>query len=136
MVEIRIDYMGDLRCRATHGPSGNTLLTDAPLDNHGRGETFSSTDLVATALGTCMLTVMGIVAQRHGLDLTGATATVAKEMVQAPLRRIGRLTVHIRVPAELAPADQERLRNAARHCPVHESLRPEVEMPITFHFGA
>ena len=91
--------------REAHGPSANALMTDAPVDNHGKGESFSPTDLVATALGTCMLTTMGIVAQRHNLDMTGATARVTKEMVTTPLRRIGRLAldVHLPRPQEYAP---------------------------------
>ena len=81
MVEITTTYDGQLRCTATHGPSGNTLITDAPKDNMGKGEAFSPTDLVATALATCVLTTMGIVAKRHDLDIAGATARVTKEMV-------------------------------------------------------
>ena len=88
MVEIRIQYLGDLRCTAAHGPSQTTLLTDAPVDNHGRGESFSPTDLVATALGTCIVTTMGIFAQRHDIDLRGAKITVQKEMTSVPVRRI------------------------------------------------
>ncbi|HUB26806.1 MAG TPA: OsmC family protein, partial [Tepidisphaeraceae bacterium] len=80
MVEIRIAYEGDLRCKAVHGPSNSELLTDAPTDNMGKGESFSPTDLVATALGTCMMTIMGIAAQRMEVDLRGSTATVTKEM--------------------------------------------------------
>src|SRR5260221_14414378 len=99
-MSVRIDfrYEGQLRCSAVHGPSQNQLLTDAPVDNHGRGESFSPTDLVATALGTCMLTVMGIFAEKHEIDLRGATATVFKEMITPPVRRIGRLACEIRVP--------------------------------------
>ena len=136
MVEIAIRYLGDLRCEATHGPSGTTLVTDAPKDNQGRGESFSPTDLVATALGTCMLTIMGIVAQRNHLNLAGTTVRVEKEMVTAPLRRIGRLRVTIRVPQDLSVEDQQRLQNAAHTCPVHQSLLGEIDLPVTFEFGA
>src|SRR5271169_4141763 len=124
-VEIDIVYEGGLRCRATHGPSKKQLITDAPVDNHGRGESFSPTDLVATALGTCMLTIMGIVADREGLDLSGTTVKVAKEMVTSPTRRIGRLSVEIHVPAALGEEDQQRLKAAALTCPVHKSLHPD-----------
>ncbi len=117
-------------------PSGTRLITDAPVDNHGRGESFSPTDLVATALGTCMLTIMGIVAERDGLDLNGTTVTVAKEMVVSPMRRIGRLSVDIHVPAALSEQDQQRLKTAALTCPVHKSLHPDIETPITLRFGA
>src|SRR5512146_333687 len=93
MVQVDVSYEGSLRCVARHGPSGATLTTDAPVDNMGRGAAFSPTDLVATALGTCMLTIMGIVAQRHNIDISGATVSVTKEMAALPVRRIGRLTV-------------------------------------------
>src|SRR5947199_2164863 len=109
MVQIDITYQGDLRCQAKHAPSGKTLLTDAPVDNMGKGESFSPTDLVATALGTCMLTIMGIVASRHNLDISGTKVTVIKEMATVPFRRIGKLTVTIKVPRELAEADRKRL---------------------------
>ena len=93
MVAINIVYQGQLHCEATHAPSGATLETDAPKDNHGKGESFSPTDLVATALGSCMLTVMGITARMLDIDLTGARVQVEKEMVASPIRRIGKLTV-------------------------------------------
>lgn len=136
MVKIQIAYEGDLRCRATHGPSGVQLSTDAPVDNQGRGESFSPTDLVATALGACMLTIMGIVARRHAWDLSGATVEVTKGMVAAPIRRIGSLEVVIRVPAELDEAARKTLENAAYTCPVHKSLHPEIQIPVRFLFGA
>lgn len=136
MVKIQIAYEGDLRCRATHGPSGVQLNTDAPVDNQGRGESFSPTDLVATALGACMLTIMGIVARRHAWDLSGATVEVTKGMVSAPIRRIGSLEVVIRVPAELDEAARKTLENAAYTCPVHKSLHPEIQIPVRFLFGA
>jgi putative redox protein len=135
MVKIDISYQGELRCEAVHGPSGTKLSTDAPKDNHGKGESFSPTDLVATALGTCMLTVMGIVAQRHNLSLAGATVNVVKEMAAAPTRRIGRLTVEIRVPGQFDDAQRKLLENAAHTCPVHKSLHPEIDIPVTFRWG-
>lgn len=135
-VEIDIVYAGQLRCIATHGPSQQQLNTDAPVDNHGRGESFSPTDLVATALGSCMMTVMGIVAERHQIDLTGTRVHVVKEMVQQPVRRIGALRTTISIPVEqaakLSTADRTRLEAAAIHCPVHQSLHPEVALPIEF----
>ena len=136
MVEVDIAYKGDLRCEATHGPSKTRILTDAPVDNMGRGESFSPTDLVATALGTCMLTVMGIAAKRHEIDLSGATVNVKKEMTAQPTRRIGQLTVEIVVPAELTEEDRRRLRASAMTCPVHRSLHPDVKIPVTFVWGA
>src|SRR5258706_10546133 len=132
MVEIPPSYNAQPSPTATHGPSGGSLITDAPKDNMGKGEAFSPTDLVATALGTCILTTMGIVAQRNNLDITGATATVTKEMVSTPARRVGRLTATIRIPAKLPEEDRQRLENAGRNCPVYKSLHPEIETPITF----
>src|SRR5688500_19235092 len=105
MVEIQVAYQGELRCQAKHGPSGTTIITDPPVDNMGKGESFSPTDLVATALGACMLTLMGISAQRHNLDISGTKATVTKEMVTDPFRRIGRLGVTIVVPRQLSDDD-------------------------------
>ena len=139
-VQIEGVYEGQLRCRMTHGPSGAQVVTDAPVDNHGRGESFSPTDLVATALGSCLMTIMGIVAQRNELDITGTRVHVTKEMIQQPVRRIGELRVTISVPAEKAAAlsatDRAKLETAARHCPVHQSIHPEVAMPITFDYGS
>ena len=138
-VEIDVTYQGGLRCQALHGPSQNTLITDAPLDNHGKGEAFSPTDLVATGLGACMLTIMGIVAERHGWDLTGMTAHVTKEMATSPIRRIGTLTVTISIPAEkatvLTVTDRSKLEKAAHSCPVHQSLHPDIEVPVIFRWG-
>lgn len=134
-IQIEITYDGQLRTTAKHGPSGNSLITDAPVDNHGRGESFSPTDLVATALGTCMATVLGIFAERHGMDLKGMRVTVKKEMVQTPLRRIGRLTSEIHVPLPAAHEHRETLMRAALTCPVHQSLHPDVEKPVTFHWS-
>ncbi len=134
-VQIDIAYEGELRCRATHGPSGTVLVTDAPVDNQGKGESFSPTDLVATALGSCMLTVMGIFAQRHAFDLTGTSVTVRKEMTPPP-RKIARLACEIRVPLEEAHPLREALERAALTCPVHQSLHPDVEKPVLFVWGS
>lgn len=135
-VKIDVLYEGQLRCAATHGPSGATLTTDAPVDNHGKGESFSPTDLVATALGACVMTIMGIVAERNQIDLTGTHIHVEKEMIQQPIRRIGRLPVTVTIPADKAAAvsatDRAKLEAAARHCPVHQSLHPDIDSPIEF----
>jgi putative redox protein len=135
MVAIQLEYQGDLHCKAVHGPSGTELYTDAPKDNQGRGESFSPTDLVATALGSCMLTVMGIMARTLNLDIAGTTATVEKEMTAAAPRRIASLTVKIHVPHSLSPENQEKLVRAAHTCPVHKSLHPDVQTPIEFTWG-
>lgn len=135
-VEIRIEYQGRLRCRAVHGPSGAVLHTDAPVDNHGRGESFSPTDLVATALGTCMLTIMGIVAELDGWSLEDARVRVRKHMVADPLRRIGRLEVEVAVPRDPGPRGRRVLERAARTCPVHQSLGRDVQVDLAFCWGA
>jgi len=133
-VHISSDYIGGLRCKSKHGPSGNELITDAPVDNHGKGEAFSPTDLVATALGACVMTTMGILAQRLNIDLTGMHAECTKDMVSAPFRRIGKLTARITIPknvtSNISPVDREKLERAAHTCPVHKSLHPDVESVI------
>src|ERR1044071_2687095 len=131
MVQIAIEYTGELHCRAVHGPSANELDTDAPLDNQGKGEAFSPTDLVATALGTCIATTMGIVAQREGVDLRGMTVKVSKEMANDP-RRIGRLTTEVHIPLPSDHPKRELLEQTALGCPVHRSLPLEMERPTTF----
>lgn len=135
MVAIQVEYQGDLHCKAVHGPSGSELTTDAPKDNQGRGESFSPTDLVATALGSCMVTVMGILARTLNIDISGTTATVEKEMTAAAPRRIQRLRVKIHVPQSHSSEDREKLERAVRTCPVHRSLHPDVEIPIEFSWG-
>ncbi len=134
MVEIQIAYKGKLRCQATHEPSGITLITDAPKDNQGEGASFSPTDLVATALGTCMLTIMGMVAQRDGIDLSNTTVQVVKEMTPPP-RRIASLTVEFNIPTALTVEQQDKLRTAAMTCPVHRSMHPDVQIPVKFNFA-
>jgi putative redox protein len=135
MVRIDITYQGNLRCESVHEPSGVTLLTDAPKDNEGNGESFSPTDLVATALGTCMLTTMGILARRLNVDLKGSRVRVQKEMITSPLRRVGKLTVEIHGPGGLSEDHRIQLERAAFACPVHRSLHPEVQIPVVFHWG-
>lgn len=135
MVTIEIEYQADLHCKAVHGPSRSELETDAPTDNQGRGESFSPTDLVATALGTCMLTVMGILARTLKIDIAGASATVEKEMSATAPRRIHSLKVRIRVPHTLSPEDRQKLERAAHTCPVHKSLHPDIQTPIEFIWG-
>src|SRR5258706_14711837 len=136
MVQIDITYQGDLRCQAKHGPSGTTLHTDAPVDNHGKGESFSPTDLVATALGSCMLTVMGIVGGRHGWRVEGSRVRVEKSMVSEPVRRIGKLEVWLQMAGEHGERARETLERTALTCPVHQSLRESVEIPVHFEWGA
>jgi uncharacterized OsmC-like protein len=132
MVEISIQYLGDLRCEARHEPSGTVITTDAPVDNEGRGESFSPTDLAATSLGACMLTIMGIAARRHGIDLGQTTVKVLKEMTPQPPRRIAKLTVVFTIPLSAEHPQRTLLENAARSCPVHLSLHPEVVQDMRF----
>jgi uncharacterized OsmC-like protein len=132
MVEIKIDYQGELRCRAVHGPSGTVLETDAPVDNNGRGESFSPTDLVATALGVCMTTVMGIVARRKEIDLEGMKATVRKHMSADTPRRIARLEVDLEMPLPADHPERRLLESTGNGCPVHHSLHPDVEVVLNW----
>jgi len=132
MVEIEVKYSGDLHALSRHGPSGAELETDAPKDNEGRGASFSPTDLVATALATCVLTTMGIVARRHGWRIEGAKARVEKHMISTPRRRIGRLPLRIEMPPGLPKDARDVLEHTARTCPVHESLPPDLDRPMTF----
>lgn len=127
-------YAGHLRTEATHVASGNLIQTDAPVDNHGRGEAFSPTDLVSTALGSCMMTVMGIVAERHNWDLVGSTFAVVKHMSTEPPRRIAQIDVTFTLPASLAPQERTLLERAAHTCPVGLSLHPEVRQNIVFEY--
>ena len=133
-VEINIAYEGGLHCSATHGPSRQTLTTDAPLDNGGKGAAFSPTDLVATAMGTCMITIMGLVAQRNHLLIDGLKVQVLKEMTADPVRRIGSLKTRLVFPpgTRLSAADRAKLETAAKACPVKQSLHPDVKTPVEF----
>ena len=125
-------YEGQLRTEATHVASGTVIQTDAPVDNHGRGEAFSPTDLVGTALGTCILTTMAIVAERHQVDLVGSTVNVKKTMSQDAPRRIAQLDVALTLPASLSPADRALMERVAHTCPVALSLNPEIRQEIQF----
>ena len=135
MVRIESLYEGDLHTACLHEPSGRQLETDAPRDNEGRGESFSPTDLLATALPTCMLTVMGIAARRHDWKLDGARAQVEKHMVADPLRRVGRLAVRVELPPGLPPESRPVLERAAHTCPVRQSLHPDVAVDVVFDWA-
>jgi putative redox protein len=133
-VSVEIAYEGQLRCKAIHGPSQCHVITDAPVDNHGQGAHFSPTDLVATALGTCTLTLLGIVADRHGISLEGTTVKVEKHMVAEPVRRIGRLPVDIYMGQPIDDKYKDRLIKAAETCPVKQSVHPDIDLSINFHW--
>lgn len=130
MTTITCRYDGGLRCGAVHGPSGSALSTDAPVDNQGKGDCFSPTDLIATSLATCLLTIMGIVAERHGWPLEGAAARVEKTMSSEAPRRISQLEVWIELPAELEERQRQVLMRAAETCPVKLSLEGSVAMVL------
>ncbi len=135
-VEIDISYEGDLRCVATHGPSRDRIATDAPLDNGGRGAAFSPTDLIATGLGTCIVTVMDLAAKRAGFTIGAARAHVTKEMTRTGLRRVAELKVTLAIPEGKGFSSEQRaiLERAAQMCPVKQSLHPDVSVVIDFHY--
>lgn len=135
MVTITGEYQGDLHCLAIHGPSGDSLNTDAPKDNQGRGEAFSPTDLTATSLATCIATTMAIVARRQNIELSGLKFSVTKEMsVDAP-RRIVRLSTELWIPLPRTAELSALLEKTAQNCPVHLSLHPSIEKPIVWHWA-
>jgi putative redox protein len=132
-VTIEGSYLGRKRCRLVHAPSGAEIMTDAPRDNAGEGALFSPTDLVAAGLGCCTMTILAILAERTGLDLTGMRMSVIKEMRSDP-RRIGSLTVEIHLPAALEAQDRTKLERAADTCPVAASLHPDVQVDLSFRY--
>jgi uncharacterized OsmC-like protein len=136
MVKITGEYQGDLHCLAIHEPSGSRLGTDAPKDNQGRGEAFSPTDLTATSLATCIATTMALVARKQGIDLRGLKFEVTKEMSTDAPRRIVRLTTQLWLPIPKTETMAQLLEHAAHHCPVHQSLHPQVEKPVVFHWAS
>lgn len=133
MATSKITYLGDLRTTSTHLQSGTEILSDAPVDNHGKGQAFSPTDLLANALGSCMITVMAIKANEMGIELKGTTAEVTKIM-QAEPRRIKRLEVILNIPVAATDKDKTILERVGRTCPVYLSLHPDVEKEIVFNW--
>ena len=127
----KVTYKGSLRTEAIHLQSGNTIITDAPIDNHGKGEAFSPTDLVATALASCMLTIMGIVANRNHLKINGTTAEIEKIMGANP-RRINEIKINIRFNENFDKKTKRKLENAALTCPVSNSLSENLNESIKF----
>lgn len=130
MIEITTHYEGGLHCRNTHVPTGTQFSTDAPVDNNGRGETFSPTDLLAAALGSCLATIMGIVAQKMDIVLDGMKIDVKKHMSESLPRRVARLEVRIEVPLHRDHPERRVLESAALSCPVSLSIHPEIKVPI------
>jgi putative redox protein len=135
MAETEIIYEGDLRTLCIHGESGEKILTDAPKDNQGKGRYFSPTDLVGVALGSCVMTIMGIYAARQGLSLEGMKARVSKEMENRPSRRIKKLILHFTCPTKFDEETQKRLERIALECPVHASLHPDLIQEFSFSWG-
>ncbi len=131
----QIIYKGELRTAATHLQSGSLIETDAPTDNQGKGELFSPTDLVATALGACMITTMGIKARTMDIVLDGTRLDVTKVMASDP-RRISKIIVHLFFPASLQLDDKQKeiLERTARTCPVERTLHPDVELDMQFNW--
>jgi len=133
MVKMQGKYLGGKKIEILHEPSGAKIYTAAPKDNNGDGSSFSPTDLVAAALGACILTVMGIVAERSNVDLTGSSYSVEKHMSQTP-RRIGMIPVVLHLPKNIEAEMRSKLENAAHTCPVHHSLHPDIKVSVEFNY--
>ncbi len=133
MVKMSAVYQGDKHCKLLHEPSSSTIETDAPKDNNGKGENFSPTDLLGAALGSCMLTVMAITAEKDGVNLKGSWATMEKEMVANP-RRVSKLNVILHLPQNVPHDYRAKLEDIAKGCPVKVSLHPDINIPILFHY--
>ncbi len=134
MSTSKVTYLGNLRTECEHLKSGNTYITDAPIDNNGKGEAFSPTDTVATGLANCMLTVMGIKARDLEVILDGSTAMVTKTMSSSP-RRISKIEVILKLPSMVSEKNRKILENTGNTCPVHHSLHPDIEKVITYNWG-
>lgn len=135
MVEINTKYNGGLHCTAIHKPSGKVIETDAPLDNHGKGESFSPTDLLATSIAVCYLTTMGIAAEERGIDMKGATCKIEKHMSEDKPRRVARLDANIIMPAGIPLEKRGILEAVALHCPVAKSINPDIDVNLSLHFS-
>ena len=130
----KVTYLGGLRTTCEHLKSGNSFITDAPTDNNGKGEAFSPTDTVATALASCMLTVMGIKAETlESVNLEGSVALINKIMSANP-RRIARIEIQLDLKGVAADKDRKILENTANTCPVHNSLHPDIKKEIHFNW--
>ena len=134
MSKTNIVYQNNLRTESEHIASGEKIITDAPVDNNGKGEAFSPTDLVATALGSCMITIMAISANKYDIDVTGTNASVKKIMESDP-RRISKISIDINMNKNIEEKDRKRLERAALACPVHKSLHPDLEKKIRFIYS-
>ena len=135
MVEMNLEYTGDLRTVATHGPSGTVIQTDAPTDNMGKGESFSPTDLCGAALASCILTTISIKGSKRSWDLKGATARVQKIMSADLPRRISQLNVDLDIPDRFSDEEKQEMRHIADTCPVNQSLNPEIVVNMEMRFS-
>ncbi len=134
MTTAKVIYLGELRTEMHHQQSGNVVLTDAPKDNHGKGEAFSPTDLTATSLASCMFTIMGIKLQSMGKDIKGAVAEVQKVMYDEP-RRIGEIHIKMSIPAQdFTDKEKQILLNITKTCPVAKSLHPDIKQIVDVAF--
>lgn len=132
MATVSAKYLGDLRVECTHERSGTKIITDAPVDNQGKGEAFSPTDLCATSLAACAMTIIGIYGQSHNVDVTGTTMEITKTMSKDP-RRIGKIEVTFHMPKRnYSEKEKTMIERAAHTCPVHLSLSPDVEQVFNF----
>jgi putative redox protein len=134
-VEINVEYLGKLHCKVKHGPSGQEFLTDAPVDNQGKGEYFSPTDLAATAMGSCIATIMGIKARDNKIDIEGMKLKVTKEMMDYPYRRIKKLSLDFIFPNKLEEREFTIMKNVIKTCPVTRSLHPDIEIEVEYRFA-
>jgi len=134
MVPQQTLYIGELRCKSTHGPSKVELVTDAPTDNHGRGESFSPTDLVVTALSTCMITTAGIAAQKDLVSLDGTKVYAEKHMTVQPPRRIAKVVIHFDVAAGVPRDYRSKFEHICQTCPVALSINPEIQVDLKFQY--
>ncbi|KZR85324.1 OsmC-like protein [Synechococcus sp. MIT S9509] len=130
MTTVSCLYSGELRCRATHHGSGAVLITDAPVDNAGQGQAFSPTDLLATSVATCMLTIMGITAKSRNWSIEGSTAEVNKHMTESGPRKVERLRLHLKLPQHLSDEQRSLLQRVAEQCPVKRSLDPLMQLEL------
>lgn len=133
MVKCKMTYVGGLHCDLEHGPSGAKVSTDAPVDNHGKGESFSPTDLMCSAMAACMATIMGIYAEKENLNLEGTTIEVGKIMSANP-RRIARIETIISIPLPEDTPHKEALLDCVLGSPAMRSLHPDIEVPITWNW--
>jgi len=134
MATAKVTYQGDLRTQSIHLQSNNQIITDAPTDNHGKGEAFSPTDLLASSLGSCMLTIMGIKADSMDLDISGTTAEVTKVMAAEP-RRVSEVHIEIQFQQSFDERTQKVLEQAALNCPVAKSVHPDIQQVVNFHYA-